>query len=251
MRKNILFTMIIGGMVILSCQKETADPKFAAAQSAWKVFGYVEDDLQQIVELFENSLRLDQSLSSGDSLCRPTRIRDWWGVMNGNDCRFKVLPDDKSLNTPGAIWIARTKYYSNDSIRMECTGRNQWILNGFCKGHEKWRTETFLKITCVNDQAFLGNLDSVSFQVEGNGVLHLTEMYPAKNMEITFSIPEPLLRKDRTLYRPYAFTEGKMNIHIKDINNKRKENAVVEIEDLPLNERMVRVISRGITKVHS
>ena len=48
-----------------------------------------------------------------------------------------------------------------------------------------------------------------------------------------------------------CLTEGKMNIHIEDMNNKRKENAVIEIEELPLNERMVRVISRGITKVHS
>lgn len=251
MRKNILFVMIVGGIVMGACQKETADPKFAALQSAWKVFGYVEDDLEQIVELFENSLRLDQNLSAGDSLCRYTRIQDWWGVMDGNGCRFKVLRDDKSLDTLRAVWIARTKYYSNDSIRVECTGRNQWVLTGFCKGHEKWRTEAFLKITCVDDKALRGDWDSVVFLIEGTGVLHLTEMYPSRNMEITFSIPEPLLRRNCVLYSPYAFTEGKMNIHIEDMNNKRKENAVIEIEELPLNERMVRVISRGITKVHS
>lgn len=259
MRKIILSLCVMGIGGWVSCQSEHADPKIPAAESAWKVFGYVEDDLQQIVELFENTLRLSQFICKGDPIPKPVGFNrekvfhnksGWWGIADGNGCRFKTLPDDKSLGTVGAVWTARARYYSDDSIRIECTGEGQWVVNGFSRGNEGWRTETFLKIISLGNNSSVYT-DSVSFLVEGNGVFHLMEAYPSKNVEVTFSIPRPLLRKDRSVYRPYAFMEGKMNLQMLDIRNGRRENAIVEIEDLPLDERMVRVIHRGVTEVHS
>lgn len=131
--KTIIFyflLILVGHLLFVSCEVETGVRADSLTDSGKNVFSYIESDLGNMLELFENSLRLNKEIQKGntgelsDYFEGETIFQDmdgWWGVTNWNGCRFKVYPlNDKPFLEEGAMWIAQSKYYYNDSIGVEC-----------------------------------------------------------------------------------------------------------------------------------
>lgn len=258
-----LFLAIVWGMIVWlldGCESYSGDLKNKRTLQARKAFQYVEDDLQSIAGLFENMLKLDQEMQRGiegegaseyfpgEKVFR--EANGWWGVNDWHGCRFKIYGlNSLSLTTVGAQWTAISRYYSSDSLFVECLGPGRWSVKGFTRGSNCWRTEVSGEFSLSGNRIPL-QLDSLRLIFQGNGVTSLAENYPASDVKITFSTPQPLQRLDRLEYRPYPFMGGCMQLYIHDLRKDRKEQAFVEIEDLPMSERLIRITARGVTEIY-
>lgn len=262
MKKIILTALsaLVGCGLFTSCEVACADKYEKITDSGWRTYNFVEVGLEQIFQLFENTLRLDDDIQRGETGESPIYFGDetifhdqqgWWRVMNWNGCRIKALPlNEKSLKTMGARWLAQSKYYSIDSIVVECIAPNRWSLKGHTRNDYNSETEVRMEISCVESLPF-SNWDSVAFQIERmEGISHFSQPYPSTAIEITYSVTHPLLRKEKAAAAPYPFMEGTLELVATDVRTERKEQILIQIEDLFLDQRMLKVTMCGTTEVY-
>lgn len=251
----ILFFILALGMFV-SCEVEQCEQKEPLTDSGLSVYNYVEPDLERMMELFENTLRLNTEMhNEGESRYFPgeTIFRDqqgWWGVASWTATRFKAYPGNgKPLVAEGAIWTAISKYYSDDSISMECIEPNRWSLRGYTQGYNYLKTEVRMEISCVDSQPSV-DWDSVAFYVDVKGISHISQAYPPAKVDIDFSIIRPLLRKGKAEGGQYPFMDGLMKLEAIDSYTNRKQQILAQIEELPQSQRTVRITTRGVTGIY-
>lgn len=252
---NILFFILVCGMFV-SCEVESCGRNEPLTDSGLSVYNYIEPDLERMVELFENSLRLDEEIhNAGEAGYFPGEMifRDqqgWWGVASWAATRFKAYSGNgKSLVTEGAIWQAVSKYYSDDSIFIECVESGRWSLKGYTQGYNYLKTEVRMEISCIQPQPSV-DWDSVAFYVDVKGVSHLSQAYPPARTDIEFSVIRPLLREGKAEEGQYPFMDGLMKLEAIDAYTNRREQILVQIEKQSKGQRTVRITARGVTEIY-
>lgn len=253
-RSPLLF--VYACILFASCQAEPCCHKEPLEEAGLKVYNYVEPGLEQLIVLFENSLRLDREIltrnvqQGAGYFPGETVFRDpegWWGVMNRNESRFKIYPmNEKPLAAEGSVWKACSRYYSSDSIVVECLEPNRWSLKGYTRSSNDLMTEAQMEITCTTPDSS-PDWDSVAFYIDVKGISHLTQAYPSRTVDIAFSIIRPLLRREKTAQSGDPFVEGLMKLEATDLSTGKKEQILARIENLPLQKRVIRITARGVT----
>lgn len=259
-KRNIhLINLFIGLLLFAGCQIESSENTESLTDSGRNAYDRIEWDLRRVIELFENSLRLDEEIrrdsvrKEANYFVGETMFQDpsgWWGIMNWNGCRLKALSvNGKSFSEEGAHWIAQSKFYGNDSIVVECLESNRWELSAYAWGNNNRKMMVQMEISAMDMNTYT-NLDSVGYYVDLKGTMVVDHSYPPQTLEIEFVADRPLLREKRAASGYYTFVAGQMKISARDKATERKQQFLIQVESLPLNERMIKVTSGGKTEIY-
>lgn len=260
--KKIVFKILWAGIIqfsLISCEVDEATQVESLTDTGKNVYSYVESYIGNMVELFENSLRLSEEISINDNsgnlkyFAGESLVHDqqgWWGIAGVNGCRFKLFClNDKSFSEEGARWVARSQYYANDSILVECIDTGHWSLKGYALTSASPGAEISMEIMSAELKPS-AELDSVAYYIDLTGVSHIFQYYPPEDVSIEYSMIHPLLRKARAERVYYPFVEGLMKIEVTDLRSGRKRNFLSQIESLPLKERMVKITAEDATAIY-
>ncbi len=209
MRTKIYFIVSLV-LVLTSCEIRGPEEKPDFAIPGKQMFGYTEDNLNRMCELFDITLKLNTYIEAPDSLkpdvnqkylanftVKSSSDSSIWYLYEGSwsDPVYEVITDSKPLTTEGAVWLL--KKYGVDSCSVSCLQKNSWRFIEINSVYYYPGTNADLQFTCT-DTLTPHDYYSANYQIEGE-CNTLLEDY-SQDVLIECSTVNPLKHKADSYY---------------------------------------------------
>lgn len=227
--------LLVSFMLVLgfqSCEIREPEIKPDFAKTGKQMFNYADENIFNLIGLFDKVLFLDTYQNTTDSLkykfkddyfqqylIKNPVVNKWYFIRTSdNDTIYTIITDSKSIHSPNAEWLINEKY-NNNFCTIQCVSDKKWqvkMLQGYLSF---WHAEAGLNIECT-DSVAPSLYQTGNFKITGDGILESAESY-TQQVRLTYQIKDTLVHRQSV----WVFTEGSIDVSAKDLETNQSESA--------------------------